>query len=117
MSATFYVHCQSLNLTVRFQGLVIVIALVWHGKLPLHCPLLQPVLKSWQSLTGHFLLERYGMSEIGMALSNPLAESDRRAGCVGFPFPGVEARIVSSGEQNTQQTKNHKFLIIFDESA
>ena len=70
-------------------------------------------MKSWQSLTGHFLLERYGMSEIGMALSNPLAESERRAGCVGFPFPGVEARIVSSGEPNTQK-KNHQFLIIFD---
>lgn len=31
-----------------------------------------PVLKKWQSISGHFLLERYGMTEIGMALTNPL---------------------------------------------
>lgn len=31
-----------------------------------------PVLERWKSLTGHVLLERYGMTEIGMALSNPL---------------------------------------------
>ena len=31
-----------------------------------------PVLEKWQSITGHTLLERYGMTEIGMALSNPL---------------------------------------------
>ena len=37
------------------------------------------------------------MTEIGMALTNPLAESERRAGCVGVPFPGVEARIAAPG--------------------
>uniref|UniRef100_A0A673UZN3 Acyl-CoA synthetase family member 3 n=1 Tax=Suricata suricatta TaxID=37032 RepID=A0A673UZN3_SURSU len=31
-----------------------------------------PVLEKWQRVTGHTLLERYGMTEIGMALSNPL---------------------------------------------
>jgi malonyl-CoA/methylmalonyl-CoA synthetase len=31
-----------------------------------------PVLERWKSATGHILLERYGMTEIGMALSNPL---------------------------------------------
>lgn len=31
-----------------------------------------PVLERWQGITGHTLLERYGMTEIGMALSNPL---------------------------------------------
>jgi len=31
-----------------------------------------PVLKKWKAITGHTLLERYGMTEIGMALSNPL---------------------------------------------
>ena len=47
----------------------------------------------WREITGHTLLERYGMTEIGMALSNPL-EGDRRAGHVGHPLPGVEVRIV-----------------------
>ncbi len=32
----------------------------------------QPVLERWAEITGHVLLERYGMTEIGMALSNPL---------------------------------------------
>lgn len=31
-----------------------------------------PVLEKWKNITGHTLLERYGMTEIGMALSNPL---------------------------------------------
>ena len=40
------------------------------------------VLEKWQSISGHFLLERYGMTEIGMALSNSL-HSQRYAGYVG----------------------------------
>ncbi len=51
------------------------------------------VLETWQTISGHFLLERYGMTEIGMALSNPL-HGERRAGCVGTPLPQVEARLV-----------------------
>ncbi|XP_034528542.1 malonate--CoA ligase ACSF3, mitochondrial isoform X12 [Ailuropoda melanoleuca] len=53
-----------------------------------------PVLEKWQSITGHTLLERYGMTEIGMALSNPLTAT-RVPGSVGTPLPGVEVRIVS----------------------
>ena len=51
------------------------------------------VLARWEELTGHRLLERYGMTEIGMALSNPL-HGERRPGTVGQPLPGVEVRIV-----------------------
>jgi malonyl-CoA/methylmalonyl-CoA synthetase len=51
------------------------------------------VLQRWQQITGHVLLERYGMTEIGMALSNPLA-GERRPGYVGTPLPGVDVRIV-----------------------
>ena len=39
------------------------------------------------------LLERYGMTETGMNLSNPL-HGERRVGAVGLPLPGVSARIV-----------------------
>ncbi len=49
--------------------------------------------KRWKSITGHELLERYGMTEIGMALSNPL-HGKRRAGHVGRPLPGVTVRLV-----------------------
>jgi malonyl-CoA/methylmalonyl-CoA synthetase len=51
------------------------------------------MLERWREITGHTLLERYGMTEIGMALSNPL-NGERRAGFVGTPLPGVEARLV-----------------------
>jgi malonyl-CoA/methylmalonyl-CoA synthetase len=50
-------------------------------------------LQRWREVSGHTLLERYGMTEIGMALSNPLA-GERRAGAVGLPLPGVEVRLV-----------------------
>jgi malonyl-CoA/methylmalonyl-CoA synthetase len=39
---------------------------------------------------GTAVLERYGMTETLMTLSNPY-DGERRAGTVGFPFPGVEA--------------------------
>ncbi|MQA90314.1 MAG: AMP-binding protein [Gemmatimonas sp.] len=51
------------------------------------------VLDRWRSISGHTLLERYGMTEIGMALSNPL-RGERRPGHVGAPLPGVEVRLV-----------------------
>jgi malonyl-CoA/methylmalonyl-CoA synthetase len=51
------------------------------------------VLDRWESVTGQRLLERYGMTEIGMALTNPLA-GERRAGRVGAPLPGVEVRLL-----------------------
>lgn len=55
---------------------------------------LPPALFSrWREITGHDLLERYGMTEIGMALSNPL-DAPRVAGSVGTPLPGVEVRLV-----------------------
>jgi malonyl-CoA/methylmalonyl-CoA synthetase len=49
----------------------------------------------FQETFGHTLLERYGMTETGMNLSNPL-DGERRIGSVGLPLPGVEARIVNS---------------------
>lgn len=52
-----------------------------------------PVLERWREISGHVLLERYGMTEIGMALSNPLG-GERRPGFVGQPLPGVEVRLV-----------------------
>ncbi len=55
------------------------------------------VMEKWKSISGHYLLERYGMTEIGMAISNPYA-GERRAGHIGQPLPGVQARLVD--EQN-----------------
>ncbi len=50
-------------------------------------------LERWRQITGHTLLERYGMTEIGMALSNPL-HGRRISGSVGAPLPDVEVRLV-----------------------
>jgi malonyl-CoA/methylmalonyl-CoA synthetase len=49
-------------------------------------------LNRWREITGHTLLERYGMTEFGIALSNPL-DGERRPGSVGVPVPGVEVRL------------------------
>ena len=57
-----------------------------------------PVLERWRDISGHTLLERYGMTEIGMALSNPL-RGERSPGHVGGPLPGVEVRLVDEEDQ------------------
>ncbi|KAK9235137.1 hypothetical protein V1525DRAFT_348881 [Lipomyces kononenkoae] len=55
-----------------------------------------PLRDGWAQLSGGHpqLLERYGMTEVGMALSQPLKESERASGSVGKPLPGVYARLV-----------------------
>jgi malonyl-CoA/methylmalonyl-CoA synthetase len=50
-------------------------------------------LERWREISGHTLLERYGMTELGMALSNPL-HGERRPGFVGVPLPDVDVQIV-----------------------
>ncbi len=52
-------------------------------------PLLVETHDRWRDVTGHAILERYGMTETNMNTSNPY-DGDRRAGTVGFPLPGVE---------------------------
>ncbi|OGT73563.1 MAG: long-chain fatty acid--CoA ligase [Gammaproteobacteria bacterium RIFCSPLOWO2_02_FULL_57_10] len=54
------------------------------------CPV--KLYQQWQQLTGQTLLERYGMTEIGMGISNPY-NGERRAGAVGIPLPGVDAAL------------------------
>ncbi|MDB2522084.1 malonyl-CoA synthase [Planktomarina temperata] len=52
-------------------------------------PLLAETHDRWRDVTGHAILERYGMTETNMNTSNPY-DGDRRAGTVGLPLPGVE---------------------------
>lgn len=56
-------------------------------------PLLAETHREWSARTGHAILERYGMTETNMNTSNPY-DGDRVAGTVGFPLPGVSARVV-----------------------
>ena len=57
-----------------------------------------PLLRAFEEATGQTILERYGMTEIGMALSNRY-DGPRVAGAVGVPLPGVEVDIVGDDEQ------------------
>lgn len=56
-------------------------------------------LERWREITGHTLLERYGMTEIGMALSNPY-RGQRVPGSVGTPLPGVEVRLAGENGED-----------------
>jgi malonyl-CoA/methylmalonyl-CoA synthetase len=56
-------------------------------------PLPAHVHEAFRVKFGHTILERYGMSEALMIMSNPY-EGERRAGSVGPPLPGVSARVV-----------------------
>jgi len=56
-------------------------------------PLAAQVLGDFRVLFGHTILERYGMSETLMNLSNPYL-GERRAGTVGYPLPGVSVRLL-----------------------
>ena len=58
-------------------------------------PLSAQVFADFERVFGQQILERYGMTETIMNLTNPY-EGERRAGTVGSPFPGQEARIVDS---------------------
>jgi malonyl-CoA/methylmalonyl-CoA synthetase len=62
-------------------------------------PLASETFATFQELTGHTILERYGMTETGMNLSNPYA-GERIAGSVGTPLPGVTMRIVDDSRQD-----------------
>ncbi|GAB2823515.1 malonyl-CoA synthase [Comamonas piscis] len=63
-------------------------------------PLLIETFRDWQTRTGHTILERYGMSETIMLVSNPYqadarhgGQDERRGGTVGFALPGVGVRV------------------------
>jgi len=59
------------------------------------------VMQKWETISGHLLLERYGMTEIGMAISNPYV-GERRPGFVGIPLPGVDVRLVDENYNDVE---------------
>lgn len=69
-------------------------------------PLQGSVFDRWHQITGHKLLERYGMTEIGMALSNPYIcdeTRDRVPGTVGAPLPETEVKIMKDNHVVCQE--------------
>lgn len=70
-----------------------------------------PTLEKWRSISNHTLLERYGMTEIGMGLSNPY-RGERRPGHVGQPLPGVQIRLMKEdGEIATAHEESGEIQI------
>ena len=60
-------------------------------------PLPAHILEEFRALFGHTILERYGMTETIMNISNPYI-GERRPGSVGLPLPGVSVRLSDAGE-------------------
>jgi len=52
-----------------------------------------PTMRAWAEVSDHILLERYGMTEIGMGLSNSYINR-RYPGCVGWPLPHVQTKLM-----------------------
>lgn len=68
------------------------------------------VLEDWRQLTSHTLLERYGMTEFAMALSNPYNEvvAPRLPGHVGIPLQSVQVRLVDATTKEVVYDDNGK---------
>lgn len=73
-------------------------------------PLAAETLNEFEALTGHTILERYGMTETGMNLSNPYV-GKRVAGTVGTPLPGVTMRIVNEQGQDVAPGEEGELLV------
>lgn len=56
------------------------------------------LLEEWKEISGHILLERYGMTEMGMAISNPY-RGERRPGYIGQALPGLKIRLADEKDQ------------------
>lgn len=61
-------------------------------------PLTEPTFDAFAARSGHRILERYGMSETLMNISNPL-DGERVAGTVGFGLPDVSVRVSDDAGQ------------------
>ena len=68
------------------------------------------VMEKWEHISGQILLERYGMTEIGMAISNPY-HGERRPGHVGIPLPGVNIRLVDEENHDVAVDQPGEILI------
>lgn len=73
-------------------------------------PLDPETFQVFQTLTGHAILERYGMTETGMNLSNPYAGA-RLPGTVGTPLPGVSMRIVDGNGEEVAAGEEGELLV------
>lgn len=68
------------------------------------------VMEKWKVISGHTLLERYGMTEIGMAISNPY-HGERKAGYIGIPLPGVEVKLVDENYKEVNSGEPGEIIV------
>ena len=73
-------------------------------------PLAAHVFEEFKAKYGHAILERYGMTETFMNISNPY-DGERRPGTVGKPLPGVSVRIVSSAGDDVPEGEEGQLLV------
>jgi malonyl-CoA/methylmalonyl-CoA synthetase len=73
-------------------------------------PLSPETFDAFAAATGHRILERYGMTETGMLLSNPYA-GERLPGTVGTPLPGVSLRIVGRAGNDLPAGEEGELLV------
>ncbi|MFT5883563.1 MAG: malonyl-CoA/methylmalonyl-CoA synthetase [Arcticibacterium sp.] len=60
------------------------------------------ILEQWKVISGHILLERYGMTEMGMAISNSYNVSGRRPGYIGQALPNIMVRLADEKDIETE---------------
>ena len=65
-------------------------------------PLLEDTFNQFHSKTGHFILERYGMTETNIICSNPI-KGKRKAGTVGLPLKDQKLKIVDDNFNNLDE--------------
>ena len=68
------------------------------------------VMLKWEEISGHTLLERYGMTEIGMAISNSY-HGERRPGHIGQPLPGVQVKLANESGQLVREGAQGEILV------
>ena len=68
------------------------------------------VMGKWKTISTHTLLERYGMTEIGMAVSNPY-HGERRAGYIGIPLPGVDVKLVDENYNDVKSGEPGEIIV------
>jgi malonyl-CoA/methylmalonyl-CoA synthetase len=73
-------------------------------------PLPAPVLEQFRERFGHVILERYGMTETLMNVSNPY-HGERRAGTVGLPLPLTSVRIVNDALEDVPDGTSGELLV------
>eukprot|EP01080_Neovahlkampfia_damariscottae_P001358 gene1358-11440_t len=72
------------------------------------------LFQKWKDITSHTLLERYGMTEIGLVISNPY-KGKRLMGYVGQPLPGVELKLSSNSKDENKGELLIKGKTVFKE--